>query len=99
MKKRLKLRPWAKISLISIIVLTTAIMLVNTSRVMANTVEAHNNHLVQEYISCLENNFVQRDYCARAIGSDYRFMDQELTKRGYSYEQVGQDLYLVYPQK
>lgn len=97
--KRLKLRPWAKISLISIFVVAAAIVLVNTSKAMAKKVEAHNDHLVQEYVSCLENNLVQRDYCARTLGADYRFMDQELEKRGYSYKQVGQDLYLVYPQK
>lgn len=51
--------------------------------------------LVNEYVQCLEDNWTQRDYCARQVGSEYHYMDLLIEKYGYTYKQVGYDLYVV----
>lgn len=52
--------------------------------------------LVDNYINCLRENFVQRDYCSKKVSNtDYRFLDQLIKQYGYDYKQVGYDLYIV----
>lgn len=55
----------------------------------------HEEQMVQEYVQCLEENFTQRSYCASKINSNYHYMDSLIKEHGYSYKQVGYDLYVV----
>jgi hypothetical protein len=54
------------------------------------------NHMVHEYVACLQDNHTQRDYCARKQGASYYYMDQLVEKYGYEYTQVGKDLFIDY---
>lgn len=58
--------------------------------------EIEEKQVMENYIQCLQDNFTQRDYCSRQVsGTNYRILDQKLEKYGYTYKQVGYDLYLV----
>lgn len=48
--------------------------------------------IIQEYIDCLQENFVQRDFCASKQNQDYHILDQLMSKYGFEYEQNGKDL-------
>ena len=52
------------------------------------------NRLVHEYVACLQDNFVQRSYCASTVGYSYEYLDSLVTEYGYEYTQVGYDLYI-----
>lgn len=54
------------------------------------------NQMVHEYVACLQDNYTQRSYCAKEVGSNYYYMDQLVEKYGYEYTQVGYDLYIDY---
>lgn len=51
--------------------------------------------MVNTYVTCLNENWTQRDYCAREQGTSYHYMDQLIKKYGYKYIQKGYDLYIV----
>ena len=51
--------------------------------------------MVEAYVTCLKDNWTQRDYCAKKQGSNYIILDQQLEKYGYTYKQVGYDLFVV----
>ena len=50
--------------------------------------------LMQSCITCLENTYYQRDYCAKELDSDYHYLDLLLEKYNYTYKQVNKDIYL-----
>ena len=50
---------------------------------------------VQQYVECLENNNMQRDFCARKQESSYYYMDNLIKKYGYTYIQENKDLKIV----
>jgi len=50
---------------------------------------------VNEYVECLENNNMQRDYCARKQESSYHYMDKLIKKYGYTYIQENKDIKIV----
>lgn len=50
--------------------------------------------LVSKYVTCLEENFTQRYYCAETLDSNYYYLDSLIKEYGYEYEQVGYDLYV-----
>ena len=51
--------------------------------------------MVETYVTCLKDNWAQRDYCAKKQGANYIILDQQLEKYGYTYKQVGYDLFIV----
>lgn len=95
MKKRRKLKRWVKVTLL----ILAAILLVVVTLAIHNSIEQKNRKeeslLVEQYVTCLNNNFTQRDYCAKQIGSEYHYMDLLVEQYGYTYVQKGYDLYLV----
>ena len=50
---------------------------------------------VQQYVECLEQNNMQRDYCARKQESSYYYMDNLIKRYGYTYIQDNKDLKIV----
>lgn len=94
MKRRI-LKKWVKVLLviIGVIVLVSIISLRIISIQKQN--KKYEKEMVQTYVTCLENNWTQRDYCARQQDSNYHYMDLLIEKYGYSYKQVGYDLYVV----
>lgn len=71
---------------------------INTIKTNEKIRQEEEANLVKSYVYCLEENFTQRYSCASGLGKDYRYMDQLIEKYGYSYKQVGKDLYLVKPE-
>lgn len=57
--------------------------------------QEYEKELVKEYTTCLKENWTQRSYCGEQVGRDYHYLDRLIEKYGYSYKQVGYDLYLV----
>ena len=51
--------------------------------------------MVETYVTCLKDNWTQRDYCAKKQGANYIILDRQLEKYGYTYKQVGYDLFVV----
>lgn len=70
-----------------IITITIAIALIGIK-----TSQNKRNDLVEQYVGCLQNSHVQRDYCAKTLNSDYHYLDELLKEKGYTYKQVGKDL-------
>ena len=76
-------------------VLVFGVVLVNQVNLVKENNALQEEKLVNAYIECLENNHTQRDYCARQVSNtSYQVLDQKLEKFGYTYKQVGYDLYL-----
>lgn len=89
MKKR-KLKKWVIPALaVTIIVLTLIVVgfIIATINI-ANNSKKNEEELMNNYISCLNENFTQRDYCAKKL-------DNLLKANGYIYKQKGYDLYLT----
>lgn len=93
--RRRKLKKGVKVIAFLIVL---ALLILLGIRVYNNVKESRaqqEKQLVEEYVQCLKDNWTQRDYCARQVGSEYHYMDLLIEKYGYSYKQVGYDLYLV----
>lgn len=81
--------------LIGVALIGSGMLLMNTINNIKEENKRHEEQLVQDYVECLQENHTQRDYCARQVGSEYHYMDLLIENYGYTYEQVGYDLYLV----
>lgn len=81
--------------LIGLMLVGGGMLLMNQINNVKEENKRYEEQLVQDYVQCLEDNFTQRDYCARQVGSEYHYMDLLIEKYGYTYKQVGYDLYLV----
>ena len=78
-----------------LVILVVGVVLVNQVNLVKQNNALQEEKLVNAYIECLENNHTQRDYCARQVSdTSYQVLDQKLEKYGYTYKQVGYDLYL-----
>ena len=82
---------WVKVTLV-IILMGGLIILHNNAK--QNRIKEE-RAMMETYVTCLKDNWTQRDYCARKQGSNYIILDQQLDKYGYKYKQVGYDLILV----
>lgn len=82
--------------LINVLVLVVlGVLVVNQVNLVKEQNAQQEKELVESYVECLQDNFTQRDYCARQVSdTNYRILDQKLEKYGYTYKQVGYDLYL-----
>lgn len=78
-----------------LVILVVGVVLVNQVNLVKQNNALQEEKLVNAYVECLEDNFTQRDYCARQVSNtSYQVLDQKLEKYGYTYKQVGYDLYL-----
>lgn len=78
-----------------LVVLVMGMLVVNQVNLVKENNALQEEKLVNAYIECLENNHTQRDYCAKQVSeTSYQILDQKLEKYGYTYKQVGYDLYL-----
>lgn len=86
-----KIRKWVKVVII-ILALIMIALLVKQNKIKK---ELEEKQIVGQYIECLQDNFMQRDYCGSKINKDYRIMDQTIKKYGFDYEEKGKDLIIV----
>ena len=78
-----------------IVIIIIGILVVNQINLVKENNKIQEEKLVNAYIECLENNHTQRDYCARQVSdTSYQVLDQKLEKYGYTYKQVGYDLFV-----
>ena len=78
-----------------LVVLVLGVLVVNQVNLVKENNKIQEEKLVNAYIECLENNHTQRDYCARQVSdTSYQVLDQKLEKYGYTYKQVGYDLFV-----
>lgn len=78
-----------------VIIIIIGILVVNQINLVKENNKIQEEKLVNAYIECLENNHTQRDYCARQVSdTSYQVLDQKLEKYGYTYKQVGYDLFV-----
>ena len=89
--KRRKLKMWVKVMLV-VILIGGLIILYNNAK--QNRIKEE-RAMVETYVTCLNENWTQRDYCAKKQGANYIILDQQLEKYGYTYKQVGYDLFVV----
>ena len=75
------------------------ILLVSIASAIRTESEKKEKALVNDYITCLERNQMQRYYCGEKLGRTYQWLDSLLKKHGYRYEKVNYDLYIVEDQK
>lgn len=82
--------------IINVLVLVVlGVLLVNQVNLVKEQNAQQEKELVESYVECLQDNFTQRDYCARQVSdTNYRILDQKLEKYGYQYTQKGYDLYI-----
>lgn len=83
-----KLRKGVKITIIILALIIISLIIKNYQE----NKEQKESILVIQYIECLQNNFMQRDYCGSKMNKDYKIMDQLIKKYGYDYEEKGKDL-------
>lgn len=78
-----------------IVIIIIGVLVVNQINLIKENNKIQEEKLVNAYIECLENNHTQRDYCARQVSdTSYQVLDQKLEKYGYTYKQVGYDLFV-----
>ena len=78
-----------------LVVLVLGVVVVNQVNLAKENNALQEEKLVNAYVECLQENHTQRDYCARQVSeTSYQILDQKLAKYGYTYKQVGYDLYL-----
>lgn len=86
---------WGRIIIAIVVVI---IIIIAGVKVRNNIIEKRNMEekaAVETYVACLKENWTQRDYCAKQQHSNYYYLDLLLEKHGYTYKQVGYDLYVV----
>ena len=83
-----------KIGAITLVILSILVISMLMKNAKAQRIQEE-KEMVNTYVTCLQDNFTQRDYCARQQGASYYVMDQLVEKYGYKYIQKGYDLYIV----
>lgn len=78
-----------------LVILVVGVVLVNQANLVKQNNALQEEKLVNAYVECLEDNFTQRYYCASQVSNtSYQILDQKLEKYGYTYKQVGYDLFI-----
>lgn len=82
--------------LVNVLVLVVlGIVLVNQVNVIKENNKLEEEKLVNAYVECLQENHTQRYYCASQVSdTSYQILDQLVEKYGYTYKQVGYDLFI-----
>lgn len=82
--------------LVNVLVLVVlGIVVVNQVNLVKENNKLEEEKLVNAYIECLQENHTQRYYCASKVSdTSYQILDQKIEKYGYTYKQVGYDLFI-----
>ena len=76
-----------------VLVLVMGVLVVNQVNLQKENNKLEEEKLVNAYVECLENNFTQRNYCAKQVSDkSYQTLDNLIKKYGYIYTQQGYDL-------
>ena len=78
-----------------IVIIIIGILVVNQINLVKENNKIQEEKLVNEYVECLRDNHTQRYYCANQVSdTSYQVLDQLIEKYGYTYKQVGYDLFI-----
>ena len=78
-----------------IVIIIIGILVVNQINLVKENNKIQEEKLVNEYVECLRDNHTQRYYCASQVSdTSYQVLDQLIEKYGYTYKQVGYDLFI-----
>lgn len=78
-----------------LVVLVLGAVIVNQVNLQKENNKLEEEKLVNAYITCLEESHTQRNYCANKVSNkSYQTLDNLIKKYGYSYKQVGYDLFI-----
>lgn len=82
--------------LVNVLVLVVlGIVVVNQVNLVKENNKLEEEKLVNAYVECLQENHTQRYYCASKVSdTSYQILDQKIEKYGYTYKQVGYDLFI-----
>ena len=81
------------LSVLAILVL--GVLVINQVNLVKENNKIEEEKLVNAYVECLQENHTQRYYCASQVSNtSYQILDQKLKNYGYSYKQVGYDLFV-----
>ena len=78
-----------------LVILVLGVLVVNQINLVKENNKLEEEKLVNAYVGCLQENHTQRYYCASKVSNtSYQILDQKLEKYGYTYNQVGYDLFV-----
>ena len=78
-----------------LVILVLGVLVVNQVNFVKENNKLEEEKLVNAYVECLQENHTQRYYCASKVSNtNYQILDQKLEKYGYTYNQVGYDLFV-----
>ena len=78
-----------------LVILVLGVLVVNQVNFVKENNKLEEEKLVNAYVECLQENHTQRYYCANKVSNtSYQILDQKLEKYGYTYNQVGYDLFV-----
>lgn len=76
-------------------ILVLGVLVINQVNLIKENNKLKEEKLVNAYVKCLQENHTQRHYCANQVSNtSYQNLDQKLEKYGYTYKQVGYDLFI-----
>lgn len=78
-----------------IIVIIVMVLFVNKVNTIKENNKLEEKKLVNDYVECLKDNHTQRYYCSNKVGNkSYKELDKLVEKYGYTYKQVGYNLFI-----
>lgn len=78
-----------------LVVLVLGVLVVNQVNLIKENNKLKEEKLINAYVKCLQENHTQRYYCAKRVSNtSYQTLDKKLEKYGYTYKQVGYDLFV-----
>ena len=78
-----------------LVILVLGVLVINQVNLVKENNKLEEEKLVNAYVECLQENHTQRYYCASKVSNtSYQMLDQKLEKYGYTYKQVGYDLFV-----
>ena len=78
-----------------LVILVLGVLVINQVNLVKENNKLEEEKLVNAYVEYLQENHTQRYYCASKVSNtSYQILDQKLEKYGYTYKQVGYDLFV-----
>lgn len=78
-----------------IIIMVVIVLFVNKVNTIKENNKLQEKKLVNDYVECLKDNYTQRYYCSNKVSNkSYKELDKLVEKYGYTYKQVGYNLFI-----
>ena len=78
-----------------IIIMVVIVLCVNKVNTIKENNKLQEKKLVNNYVECLNNNYIERYYCDNKVSNkSYKELDKLVEKYGYTYKQNGYNLFI-----